>query len=241
MIHPTAVISPRATLGQNTTIHPFAVIGEAVLGPGVVVHPHVVIADGVEIAAETEVFPGAFIGKEPKGAGAMARTPSFARHIRIGAGCSIGPHAVIFYDVEIGDGTLIGDGASIREGCRVGRNCIVSRYVTMNYDAVLGDRVKVMDGTHLTGGMTVGDDAFISVMVATMNDNAIGRAGFGAHVAGPAVASGAVIGGAAVLLPGVQIGEWATVAANATVTRAVEPGSRVMGSPARPAPERLVP
>ena len=79
-------------------------------------------------------------------------------------------HAIIYIFI----GTLIGDGASIREQCRIGDNCIVSRLVTINYNAKIGNRTKIMDNTHITGNMEIGDDVFISV-VATTNDNNIGR------------------------------------------------------------------
>ncbi len=194
-----------------------------------------VIAEGVTVGAGVEIFPGAFLGKEPKGAGATARLPVFERRIVVGAGCSIGPHAVIFYDVEIGEGTLLGDGASIREQGRVGSRCILSRYVTLNYNVRVGDRSKIMDMTHVTGNTTIGSDVFVSTMVAMTNDNAMGKAGYheGA-IRGPTIEDGAMIGANASLLPGVVIGARAVVGAGSVVTRDVAPGVTVMGVPARP-------
>lgn len=231
-VHPTAIVSTEAVIGEHAGIAPFCVIGRARIGARSVIHPHVVIADGVEIGADCEIFPGAFLGKEPKSAGATARAPQFERHIRIGDGCSIGPNAVLFYDVEIGAGTLLGDGASIREQCRIGARCIISRYVSLNYNTQVGDGVKVMDGTHLTGNMVIGDGAFVSALVVTLNDNLV-RAGFGDHIAGPVIEAGAVIGGGATLMPGVTIAADATVAAGAVVTRSVAAATRVAGVPAR--------
>ena len=231
-IHATAIIATSATIGRDVEIGPFAVIGSASIGDGAVIHPHVVIADGVAIGRGVEVFPGAFLGKEPKGAGATARTASFDRVLVIGDGCSIGPHCVIYYDVEIGEGTLVGDGASIREQCRIGSKCIISRYVTINYNTTLGDGVKVMDLTHLTGNMIIEDSAFVSTLVATTNDNVV-RAGYGDHIKGPVIREGAIIGAGAVLLPAVEIGDHATVGAGSVVTKNIASGAKVMGTPAR--------
>lgn len=230
--HESAVISKEAQIGANVSIGPFAVIGAATIGDNTVIHSHAVIGDGVEIGNDVEIFPGALIGREPKGAGAASRPVEFVKRLKIGDNCSIGPHAILYYDVEIGEQTLIGDGASIREQCRVGSRCIISRYVTVNYNTVIGDRVKVMDLTHLTGNMVLEDDCFVSCLVATMNDNVI-REGFGDHVVGPLIEAGAIVGGGAILLPATRIGKDAFVGAGAVVTKDVEPRSQVAGVPAR--------
>lgn len=152
----------------------------------------------------------------------------------VGGGCSIGPHVVLFYDVEIGEGTLLGDGASIREGCRIGRDCLISRYVTINYDTVVGDRTKIMDLTHLTGNCRIGSDAFISIAVGTTNDNSplLVDGNVELRARGPIVEDGAMVGGGATLLPGVNIAARAVVAAGSVVTKDVLPRTMVAGVPA---------
>ncbi len=236
MIHPTAIFEgPREELDDSVQVHEFAIIRRGVkLGRGVVIHPFVVIGEGVTLGDGVEVFPGAVIGKEPKGAGATARTPNFERKIAVGENTSIGPHAVIFYDVEIGRHTLIGDGASIREQCRVGDYCIISRYVTLNYNATIGNRTKIMDLTHITGNCTVGDDVFISIHVSTTNDNKIGKEGYHEErIIGPQVGDGALIGAGASLLASVRIGLEAVVGSGSVVTKPVPNHALVVGIPAR--------
>lgn len=221
-------------IGPGVTIGEFAVIrANVTLGAGVVIHPHVVIESGVVIGDNVEIFPGAYIGKTPKGAGALSRVPSYEPRIEIGPNCSIGPHAVVFYDVVIGASTLLGDGASIREQTRIGAKTVIGRYVTVNYNTRIGDRVRVQDHSWLAGNMIVEDDVFISGGVGTSNDNAIGRNGYGSsEMLGPHIARGAAIGVGANLLPGVRIGEDAIVGAGAVVTKSVPGGARVMGVPA---------
>jgi UDP-3-O-[3-hydroxymyristoyl] glucosamine N-acyltransferase len=234
-IHATALVSPDALIGRGSSIGPYCVIGGAVIGEGTVIHSHVVISDGVSVGSNSEIFPGAVIGKEPKGAGATARIAGFERFVRIGDGCSISPHSIIYYDVVIGSGTLIGDGASIREQCRIGSNCVIGRYVTINYASVIGDRVKIMDGSHITGNTTIGAGSFLSVLVSSVNDRDT-RAGYGAHVIGPSISEDVVVGAGAILLPGVQVGARSSVAAGSLVSRDVPPDTVVAGSPARPCP-----
>lgn len=231
-IHPTAIISPSAEIHPTVVVGPYSVIGQAQIGEGCVIHPHVIVSDGSRIGARVEIFPGALVGKEPKGAGAVARKPSFEKVVDIGDDCSIGPNAVIYYDVHIKDSTLIGDGASIREQCYIGSRCIISRYVTINYNTRIGDRTKIMDTSHITGNAEIGDDVFISLLVGSTNDNLV-REGYGDHVKGPTVGDRVVIGVGALLLPGIQIGSDATVSAGSIVTKDVEASTLVAGSPAR--------
>ncbi|WP_047150860.1 N-acetyltransferase [Aneurinibacillus tyrosinisolvens] len=234
MISDLAVVQTNS-VGKNVTINEFAIIRpDVTIGNNVVIHPHVVINSGVVIEDGVEIFPGAYIGKEPKGAGALARTPVFEKSIVIGANTSIGPHAVIFYDVEIGRNTLIGDGASIREQCKIGSYCIISRYVTINYNTAIGDNTKIMDLTHITGNCKVGNDVFISINVGTTNDNAIGKTGYDENeINGPIIKDGAAIGAGATLLPNITIEKDSIVGAGSVVTKNVESNTLAMGVPAR--------
>ncbi len=230
---PTAIISDSCKMGSGVVVKSFCVIGEVIIGDGVIIHPHVVIEDGVRIGNDTEIFAGTILGKEPKGSGATARQPEFEKTLIVGSECSIGPHAVVYYDVRIGQNTLIGDGASIREKCSIGNFCIISRYVTINYNTAIGDRCKIMDLTHITGNMTIEADVFISVLVATTNDNVV-TAGYADHIVGPTLKEHSIVGASATLLPGVEVGREAMVAAGAVVTKNVATQAVVMGSPARP-------
>lgn len=232
--HPKSycVIDPDAIVSDTATIGPYSIVGKASIGDGAVIHAHCVISDNVTIGDGVEVFPGAFLGKEPKGAGATSRKVDFNRILSIGNSCSVGPNVVIYYDVKIGDNTLVGDGASIREKCVIGERCIISRCVTINYATQIGSGTKIMDNTHITGNAIIGSNVFISTMVGTTNDNVI-RAGYGDHVVGPTIEDDVVIGVGASLLPAVRIGTASMVAAGSVVTKDVPAGVVVAGVPAR--------
>ena len=63
MIHPSAVIHPRAEIGAGCQIGPYCVIGENVsLGNGCKLHSHVVIDGHTRLGQGNEIYPFASIG-----------------------------------------------------------------------------------------------------------------------------------------------------------------------------------
>jgi acetyltransferase-like isoleucine patch superfamily enzyme len=225
-------------IGEDVSIGEFAIVRDgAELADGVVLHPHVVVGSGVSLGERVEVHTGAVLGKEPALTAGIARRPkSASRVVTIGERCSIGVHAVIYYDASVGPDTLIGDGASIREGSRIGAACVIGRYTLLHYDVTVGDGSRIMALSDIVGHTVIGKDVFISGLVSSANDNALGREGYSDDVMrGPMIEDEAMVGAGAILLPGVVIGRAALVAAGALVTRDVEPETRVMGVPARPA------
>jgi UDP-3-O-[3-hydroxymyristoyl] glucosamine N-acyltransferase len=234
MVSPLAVIEAEQ-IGDNVVIREYAIVRRgAVIGNNVVIHPFVIIEEGVRIGDDVEIFPGAYIGKPPRGVGAMTRPMSFAAKIDVGNGCVIGPNAVIYYDVEIGPQTLISDGASIREQSKIGSRCIIGRYVTVNYATLIGNNVKVQDHTWLAGNMRIGDRVFISGGVTTANDNLMGASGYVEEdIIGPTIENGVRIGAGAIILPKVRVEENALVGAGAVVTKDVPAGQTAKGIPAR--------
>ena len=240
MISPQAIVEAE-DVPNSVHIAPFVVVRPGcVIGEGVVIHPHVTVEEGVHIGAGSQIFPGAHLGRRPAPVAAIAREIKLTTdQTEIGDGCVVGTCAVVYCDVVMREGTLVGDNASIREGCRIGARCIVGRSATLNYDVTLGDDSKVMDLVVLTGNMTVGSRVFIAAGATSANDSAIGGAGYQREkIQGPYIEDGAQIGVGAILLPRVRIGAGATVGAGAVVTRDVAPGARVQGVPARGVPAR---
>ncbi len=235
MISKTAVVETE-TIGSGTRIEEFAVIRtNAVLGENVVIHPHVVIESGVVLGEGVEVFPGTYIGKEPKGAGTTMRPPMVEeRKVVVGSGCTIGPNAVIHYDVSIDENTLIGDGASIREQCIIGKGCIIGTHVTVGYNVRINNFVKVMEYTHVVGKSLVEDDVFISLNVAMANDPFLGARGYKEEdIRGVVIRRGALISLGATLLPGVEVGEQALVGVGAVVDRDIPAHKMGSGAPVK--------
>jgi UDP-3-O-[3-hydroxymyristoyl] glucosamine N-acyltransferase len=212
-IHPTAIIDPKATIGEDAEIGPYVVIeGAALIGRGVT------------------IFAGAYIGKPPKAAGVISNEPVARRETHIGRGSVIGSHAIIYAGAQLEGRNLIGDGVTIRENTDIGEDTVVGSNSTIQNGARIGRRVKIVDLSHITFDCVIGDESFISVGVYTMNDNSMQRGG---DVVGPKIGKRVRIGGGALLLPGVEIGDDAVVGAGSVVTHNVAAEEKVMGIPAR--------
>lgn len=235
MLQKKTAIIETDKIGNNVSIGHYSVIyAGVILGNNVIIHPHVVIEAGVIIGDNVEIFPGAYLGKRPKGTGAVSRKIDYEEKTIIGDNCVIGPNTVIYYDVCIGKNTLICENTSIREKVTIGNFCIISRNVTINYNTNIGNNTKIMDLTHITGNCEIGNDVFISVLVSTTNDRAIGKLDYDEdRVRGPKISDGVAIGAGANILPGVSIGEQSVVVAASVVSKDVPASKMVAGNPAR--------
>src|SRR5919206_4970736 len=67
MIHPTAIVSDRAQLGEDCFVGPYSIVGaDVVLGAGVRVESHAVIEGRTRIGDGAHIFPFASIGLAPQ-------------------------------------------------------------------------------------------------------------------------------------------------------------------------------
>jgi UDP-N-acetylglucosamine acyltransferase len=147
MIHPTAIVSPRAKLGRDCHVGPYVVIGDEVtLGDGVRVESHCVIEGLTEIGDETHVFPFVSVGlasQDMKYRGEPART-------RVGRRCRLREFVTVHRGTE-GGGMLtsIGDDCLIMAQAHVAHDCLVGNGVIMSNAATLGGHVRVADGANI--------------------------------------------------------------------------------------------
>ena len=152
----------------------------------------------------------------------------------------IHPTAEVSPQAQIGEGTKIWHQAQVREGAVIGANCIVGKGAYVDTGVIIGNNVKIQNGALLYHGLTVEDGVFVGPQACFTNDRlprAITPEGYlkadADWTVGPIhVGYGASIGAGAVILPNVDIGRFAMVAAGAVVTRSVLPHALVMGVPA---------
>lgn len=216
-VHHTAVIEEGVVLGKEVEIGPF-----------VVVYSGTNLGDGVRVGAH------AVLGQRPVKAKSSTLKMTELPSLVVGAGTTIGVGAVVYAGTTVGKDCFFADGAQVRERCEIGERIIVGHAATVENDCQVGDRTRIQTGAYITAYSVLEEDIFIAPMVTTTNDNYMGRteARFAA-TKGITAKKGSRIGGNAVILPGVTIGQEAMVAAGAVVTKDVPAYAKVMGIPAR--------
>jgi maltose O-acetyltransferase len=111
--------------------------------------------------------------------------------------------------------------------CDYGYNIRLGRRSFVNYGGVFLD----------VNPIEIGDEVLIATNVQLLTAkhplDAVSRRAWSESASPISIADGVWIGGGAIVLPGVKIGENAVVGAGAVVTRDVEAGTVVAGNPAR--------
>jgi acetyltransferase-like isoleucine patch superfamily enzyme len=199
----------------------------AEIGGNVVVHAGTLLGEGVRLQE------GCVLGK-PVVLGPRSTAPRDApAHTLVGEGAAICAGAVVVAGARIGAGAIIGDQAHVRERAAIGEGTVVGRGSAVDNDVTIGARVRIQTGCYITAYSIVEDDAFVAPGVTLTNDDTMGRHGPGHELRGAILRRACRVGAGAVLVPGVEVGDEAFVAAGAVVTRDVPPRAVVMGVPAR--------
>jgi len=136
---------------------------------------------------------------------------------------------------HVGAGTRIWAFAHVLPGAKIGRDANICDFVFVENDVELGDRITVKSHVALWDGLRVEDDVFIGPGAQFANDKTPRSKRLLAGYPTTVLRRGASIGAGAVILPGIEVGSFAMVAAGAVVSRDVPPFTLVRGVPARKA------
>lgn len=157
------------------------------------------------------------------------------------SGTFVHPTAIVEEGATVGDGTRVWAYAQIRPGARVGRSCNLGRNCFVDVDVEVGDHVKVQNNASLYEGVTLESGVFIGPHVIFTNDKVpraitpdgslkttddwvLGRT---------LVRHGAALGAGAVIVTGIEIGQWAMIGSGTVVTKDVPDHALVVGNPGR--------
>ena len=193
-----------------------------------------IVYPGTELGDGVSVGDYAVLGKQPT----LGRRSTASREplppLVVGDETAVLALAVVFAGTRLGRRVVVGDQACVRERCELGEEVVVGRGSLVENDTTIGARTRIQANAYVTAYSVLEDDVFLAPGVTTTNDNFMGRTekrhGL---IKGPTIRRGARVGGGAILLPGIEIGEEAFVGAGAVVLRDVPARAVVVGNPAR--------
>ena len=198
------------------------------------VHPTAIVYPGTVLGEGVKVLEYAVVGKQPTLSPRSTTKREQLPPAVVGDGSVISTGAVLFAGTKVGARVILGDQSCVRERVTIGDDVVVGRGSLVENDTAVGARTKIQADAYVTAYSLLEEDVFIAPCVVTANDNFMGRTERRhALRRGPTIRRGARIGAAAVLLPGVEVGEEAFVGAGAVVIRNVAPRAVVVGNPAR--------
>ena len=230
-INPSAQIHTDVSIGDGSIIE-----GDVVVAMGVTIGYNVVIRDGVRIDEGSVISDNTILGKTPSRAAMSAVTHDrealpplvLGRYVTVGAGC------ILYRGATLGDNVFVGDMASIREDVSIGEFTIVGRGVTIENKVSIGRKVKLETEAYITALSVIEDYCFVAPEVTFTNDNFLGRTEERKkYFKGVTLRRGARVGANATILPSIEIGRDALVAAGSVVTKNVPDRTIAMGSPAK--------
>lgn len=147
MIHPTAIIDPKAEIASDVEIGAYSVIGADVrIGSGTRVGNHVVIQGPTTIGRDNQIFHFCSLGEQPQDK-KYAGEPT---------------------TLEIGDGNTIREFCTFNRGTvqdagatRLGNNNWVMAYVHIAHDCQIGNHTIFANNSSLAGHVIVHDHAIL--------------------------------------------------------------------------------
>jgi acetyltransferase-like isoleucine patch superfamily enzyme len=207
---------------------------DAQVGSGVRFGAHVVVHPGVRIGDGCQIQDGAVLGKPPLlGRHSRARAQPQAVVTALGEGASVCAGAILVAGAIVDEHAVVGDHVFLRERAHLGAESVIGHGGAVGPDAQIGRGARLMNNALVPPASIVEEGVFVGPNLTATNDRDMGRHEPGAVLPGMILRRACRLGGGVVLLPGVEIGEEAAVAAGAVVTAPVAPRTLVAGVPAR--------
>lgn len=147
MIHPQAIVHPKARLGADVRVGAFSIVGEDVeIGDGSWVGPHVVINGPTRIGRENKIYQFCSLGEAPQHLGYKGEPTRL----------EVGDRNTIREHCTLNRATLAGGGVT-----KVGDDNFIMAYCHVAHDCVVGSKIVFANNTSLAGHVQIGDCAVL--------------------------------------------------------------------------------
>ena len=172
VIHPSAIIHPKAKLDRTVQVGAFAVIDENVeVGPECIIGPHVYLTGRTRIGAHNRFFSGCVIGEAPqdlkyKGA------PSC---LRIGDHNTFREHVTVHRSNVPETETVVGSHVLFMAHCHVAHDCQVGNGIIVANGALLGGHVVVEDRALISGNCLVHQFVRVGTLAIMQGGSAVSK------------------------------------------------------------------
>lgn len=163
MIHPTAIIHPKADLQAGVEVGPYCVIDAHVrIGPGTRLFHNVYVTGWTEIGERCVLHPGVIVGHEPQD----TKYKGERSFCTVGDGTILREYVTIHRGTTPESKTVVGRDCFLLAGSHVAHNCIVGDRVTLINNVLLAGHVEVGEAATLGGG--AGIHQFVRIGERTM-------------------------------------------------------------------------
>ena len=170
MIHPTAIVDPKAEIGEGVDIGPYSVIEKGVsIDQETKVGPHVIIREGTRIGKRCRIFQFASVGEAPQFSGYKGEKTFL----------QIGDENIIREFVTLHRGTVKGGGKTV-----IGNKNFFMAYSHVAHDCQIGNEVIMSNAATLAGHIVIEDWAIIGGLVAIHQFCRVGTHAFIGGVSG---------------------------------------------------------
>ncbi len=174
MIHPTAIVDPKAELDTNVEIGPYSIVADNVsIGSGTVIAPHAMIEPYTSIGPDCRIYQYASVGAAPQ----AIKFKGEITYLKIGRGTTVREFVTINRGTEFGGGiTEVGESnllmaySHIAHDCKTGRDVILANNATLAGHIIIGDYVTVGGLVASQQCVKIGDYAYIGGKSAVAKD-----------------------------------------------------------------------
>ncbi|HEX9047648.1 MAG TPA: acyl-ACP--UDP-N-acetylglucosamine O-acyltransferase [Verrucomicrobiae bacterium] len=172
MIHPTAIVHPRAKLDPTVQVGPYAVIDADVeLGADCRVGPHVYITGVTKIGRGNRFHAGCVIGDAPQD----LKYKDEPTCVQIGDNNVFREHVTVHRATKPEEATVIGSNNFFMANAHIAHNCVIGHHVILANGALLGGHATVHDRAFISGNCLVHQFCRVGTLAIMQGGSAISK------------------------------------------------------------------